>query len=670
ATVTGAGQVTIGEAGTLQIRASQGATTNYSASSITATLTVGRVVQQNTLAHGLVARWSFDAASTLGVNAAGTGNLTETGGPTWTSAGKIGGGLSLNGSGAFLSLTQGSITGLPVGNSSYTVSAWIKPSAFGLRGIVGWGTSGTNRANAFRLHSDGGLHNYWWDNDLIMPGRPNDISINGPWAHVVATYDGTTRRIWVNGVVAVSDVNRGPNNATADNFSIRKTVASELFAGLIDEVTVHNRALSASEIAQLAGGVGTALAITSTSGSFGSPLSLTTVGGQGTGAVSYRVGSAGTAGCSVTGSTLTATSGGTCVVSATKAADRNYDDSTSPDTTVTINRIAQASPVVVSTITATAGINLTLAASGGSGTGAMSFAVVSAGTAGCSINGTTLVTTAGGSCTITATKAADSNFTATTSATTTITVSKNNPTIGSFSLADRVYLGAGFTIPAPTSTSTGTWSWASNASSVASINSSTGAVTLGVVGTAVITATQASTAMYNSRAVTAELRVLPATPTFSTFTIASKTLGDAPFTIAAATSNSSGAITYSSSDTSVATINSSTRTITVVGVGSTTITATQAAIANFASGTTTATLVVNGVTPTLTSFGGDSGSGPGLKGTRYDGYFNDNVNWFATATKNGETNQITNFTNFTSNNDFYSWEWTGSFKASTSGSYT
>jgi len=76
------------------------------------------------------------------------------------------------------------------------VSAWIKPSAFGARGIVGWGNYWNSRqANAFRLDGSGGLFNYWWDVDLYVNPRPNEISVNGPWAHVVATYDGTTRRI-------------------------------------------------------------------------------------------------------------------------------------------------------------------------------------------------------------------------------------------------------------------------------------------------------------------------------------------------------------------------------------------------------------------------------------------------------------------------------------------
>jgi len=67
---------------------------------------------------------------------------------------------------------------------------------------------------------------------------------------------------------------------------------------------------------------------------------------------------------------------------------------------------------------------------------------------------------------------------------------------------------------------------------------------------------------------------------------------------------------------------------------------------------------------------------PGLYGRRYVGYFgsltdtNDNVNWFSTAIKQGQTNQLTQINNFTSNADLYSWEWIGYFTPSTSETYT
>src|SRR5580704_10359627 len=80
-----------------------------------------------------------------------------------------------------------------------------------------------------------------------------------------------------------------------------------------------------------------ALTITSTSGSFATPLTLTTSGGSGTGAVTYVVNAGGTAsGCAVSSGQLNSTSAGTCFVTATKAADANYNAISSAPTTVTL----------------------------------------------------------------------------------------------------------------------------------------------------------------------------------------------------------------------------------------------------------------------------------------------------------------------------------------------
>lgn len=65
----------------------------------------------------------------------------------------------------------------------------------------------------------------------------------------------------------------------------------------------------------------------------------------------------------------------------------------------------------------------------------------------------------------------------------------------------------------------------------------------------------------------------------------------------------------------------------------------------------------------------------GLLGTRYIGYHNDDPSWFATATPHGDTNILTSIDNFSSSPDFaqqeyYSWQWLGYFKPSTTETYT
>jgi uncharacterized repeat protein (TIGR02543 family) len=65
-------------------------------------------------------------------------------------------------------------------------------------------------------------------------------------------------------------------------------------------------------------------------------LTLETSGGSGNGAVTYAVTSAGSAVCSISGSTLSFTSAGTCSVTATKAAANGFAEVSSSATTITI----------------------------------------------------------------------------------------------------------------------------------------------------------------------------------------------------------------------------------------------------------------------------------------------------------------------------------------------
>ena len=51
---------------------------------------------------------------------------------------------------------------MPIGNSDYTIEAWIQPNSMGNYGIVGWGTYGTtNQVNSLSLRTNG-LANSWW----------------------------------------------------------------------------------------------------------------------------------------------------------------------------------------------------------------------------------------------------------------------------------------------------------------------------------------------------------------------------------------------------------------------------------------------------------------------------------------------------------------------------
>ncbi len=80
------------------------------------------------------------------------------------------------------------------------------------------------------------------------------------------------------------------------------------------------------------------LFITSKHGTFGRALALKSLGGTDNGAVTYAVDDHGPAGCSISGSSLKASSVGTCTVTATMAGSVDYNPVSSRATTITIGR--------------------------------------------------------------------------------------------------------------------------------------------------------------------------------------------------------------------------------------------------------------------------------------------------------------------------------------------
>ena len=69
------------------------------------------------------------------------------------------------------------------------------------------------------------------------------------WTHVAATYDGTTMRVYRNGILIGSRALTGNLVNTSDPLKFGgNAVWSEWFQGRIDEVRVFNAARSAAEI--------------------------------------------------------------------------------------------------------------------------------------------------------------------------------------------------------------------------------------------------------------------------------------------------------------------------------------------------------------------------------------------------------------------------------------
>jgi len=322
------------------------------------------------------------------------------------------------------------------------------------------------------------------------------------------------------------------------------------------------------------------------------PFTLTAPTSNSAGSFSYN--SSNTSVATIIGNTVTIIGAGTTTITATQSANGNYAIGTTT-ATLTVNPIA---PVIGTFSVATQNYStapITLTAPNSNSTGIFSYSSSNPSVA--TISGSTLTIVGVGICTITATQAAYGNYGIGTT-TATFTVNPIAPTISTFTVASQNYGAAPFTLTAPTSNSAGSFSYSSSNTSVATISGNT--LTIVGAGTSTITATQTAAGNYTSGSTTASFTVNPSSPTIGSFTLAARNYGTAPFTLTAPTSNSAGSFSFSSSNTAVATISGN--TVTIVGAGATTITATQAAYGNYAIGSTSASLTVNPIAPTIGTF--------------------------------------------------------------------
>jgi hypothetical protein len=173
-------------------------------------------------------------------------------------AGKVGQAFSLSGFGAHIRVKDA--PNLRFG-TAMSVEAWINPSAIGGdRAIVSkWdAVPGVDqRSYGMSLRPDGSpVFGVSPDGLSIATEVPGTAPVPAnQWTHLAAVYDGTSLRLYVNGVSNNSVAYSGGIYAGIDDLGIGGVVGGTpaggsiaTFAGLIDEPTVYNRALSSNEV--------------------------------------------------------------------------------------------------------------------------------------------------------------------------------------------------------------------------------------------------------------------------------------------------------------------------------------------------------------------------------------------------------------------------------------
>lgn len=226
-------------------------------SSLSNTLTVS-TLPLTPPGQNLIAAYGFNEGSgTVITNSAtATYNGTYVGTPAWT-AGKNGGGLTFSGSSGYVNM--GDVNSVD-GVNALTVSAWMKTTGTTEQHLVDKGICQgvvndgpfelganffTSGRASFVIYKSGGSPNYY--------PLESSVAVNdGLWHHISATYDGSTMRMYVDGIASGQASVPGvilSSTSNALEVGGHCNGGSILWKGSVDDVRIYSRALSPAEVA-------------------------------------------------------------------------------------------------------------------------------------------------------------------------------------------------------------------------------------------------------------------------------------------------------------------------------------------------------------------------------------------------------------------------------------
>jgi hypothetical protein len=208
--------------------------------------------------YGFVGHWKLNqtSGSTANDSTVFASNGTVSGTANWSSDCGGMGVFDFNGSSNYISIANASHL---QPTSALAIAAWIKGNS--------WGSGsdndvilrkGENNPNNYALAiSDGRV-------ELLLDGndgsgiRGNTVLSTGQWYHVAATWDGSTVKIYVNGQLdnAPGASRSGAIGADTRPLYIGGRASADYFDGMIRDVRLYNRPLTAAELVQLSGLMG------------------------------------------------------------------------------------------------------------------------------------------------------------------------------------------------------------------------------------------------------------------------------------------------------------------------------------------------------------------------------------------------------------------------------
>jgi len=197
--------------------------------------------------EGLIAYYPFDQCT--GTSATDRGDWGNTGtlitSPTWV-AGKYGCGLNFaTGGNSYVNASNNSI----LNPSAITISIWVyrtgDDSSIATYTIIAKNNGGATPYYGIGLYSATNVYATANANPVLSYGTEANVIPKNTWVYLAMTEDGSTLKTYVNGVLY---------NSSSSSMTATSTTnlwiggGSTAFQGVLDEVKIWNRALSAEEV--------------------------------------------------------------------------------------------------------------------------------------------------------------------------------------------------------------------------------------------------------------------------------------------------------------------------------------------------------------------------------------------------------------------------------------
>ena len=204
----------------------------------------------------LVAAYAFDegTGATL-ADASGNGHTGTIQGATWASGGKYGHALTFPGTSNSVTIKNSAL--LDIAGAGLTLEFWVNPTDI----------SGRDEVLVAKGWQAGAMVAPWYQYGIEFSGDRKQLDLylgfsggvgvgpisltpaTGSWTHVAFTYDGAMIRGYVNGVQQVAVPETRSLQARGTDLLLGADAAlGQPYLGLLDELRIYNRALTATEL--------------------------------------------------------------------------------------------------------------------------------------------------------------------------------------------------------------------------------------------------------------------------------------------------------------------------------------------------------------------------------------------------------------------------------------